>query len=515
MKGMRGSRAGAAGSTVSRPAVHRLAIIRPKRIRQNRVRQNRVRRSPARLAVLGAVACGLTILAGPADAQVFDPKREGQTPASETEKTVRTGAAAKRAPGDALLKGPDISYDDVLKKPDDVDVNIAWARTQIRKGDVLGASATLERLLLNNPDQPDIRVLYAIVLYRLDNVSAAERELDIVMRYKMPVSLRNELRRYQREIARRKKRTRFSLLGHTAYAFDSNRNAGPGSGQLDTFIGRLTLPGDPNQADSSWRSLLRFSVEQDLGFQAQHRLFASATAYHGEQFKLDEFTMTSFELAGGGIIDLTPFEIVPRLYWRHTRLSHEDFLGALGAQVQAIFTYKRKLKLFALVQVESQSYRDIDEAPANRLRTGPEYRGGVGAHYILTPSMRLSGGVTVIRKLAVGDFNDYTGVLVFVEHVWALGGGSFLLNRLSWEFDQYDEPDTFISSRTRRDHIFRIATTLGVPIQTLLKGVEVPDLLYDTTFTVGGEYYRSSSNITNYTYTNWRFVFGITKRFDF
>lgn len=476
------------------------------------------RSGPRRVATLLAAA-GVGVATGcfalMANAQVFDPKREGQTPKVETNKTLRDRQAGAQARGDALLKGPDVRYEDVLKKPDDLALNLAWARTQIRKGDVLGASATLERLLLNNPNQPEIRVLYAIVLYRLDNITAAEQQLNVVMKYKMPTSLRNELRRYQREIERRKKRTRFALLTHMAYAFDSNRNAGPGSGQIDTFIGRIILPGDSNQSDSSLRNLFRLSVEHDLGFQAKHRLFGSATVYHGEQFRLDEFTMTSFELAGGAILDFTPFQVVPRLYWRHTRLSHEDFLGNLGAQVQVLFSYKRRLKFFALLQVESQSYRDIFEAPANRLRTGPEYRAGFGAHFILSPSMRISGGVTAIRKVATGNFNDYTGALVFVEHLWALGGGSFLLSRFAWEFDQYDEPDTFISPNTRRDHIFRLGTTFGVPIQTILRGVEVPNFLYDTTVTVAGEFYRSSSNITNYTYSNWRFVIGVTKRFDF
>lgn len=458
---------------------------------------------------------GFLTVAGPAGAQVFDPKREGESPKVETDKTLRTRDAAKQVPGDALIRGPNVSYQDVLKKPDDLELNLAWARTQIRSGDILGASATLERLLLNSPNQAEIRVLYAIVLYRLDNITAAEQQLDIVMRYKMPTSLRNELRRYRREIARRKKQTRFAFLKHAAYAFDSNRNAGPGSGQIDTFIGRFTLPGDSNKSDSSLRNLMRLSVEHDLGFQAQHRLFGSATFYHGEQFRLDEFTLTSLEMAAGAILDFTPFEVVPRFYWRHTRLSHEDFLGVLGGQVQVQFTYKRRLKLFALFQVEAQSYRDIFEAPANRLRTGPEYRAGFGAHFILSPSMRLSGGVTAIRKLATGNFNDYTGALVFLEHLWTFGGGSFLLSRFAWEFDLYDEPDTFISPNTRRDHIFRLGTTFGVPIQTVLKGVEVPNWLYDTTLSVAGEFYRSSSNITNYTYSNWRVVVGVTKRFDF
>lgn len=52
----------------------------------------------------------------------------------------------------------------VLKDPGTLDLACRYAQTQIRKGDLLGASPTLERILLVRPDLPRVRVLYAVVL---------------------------------------------------------------------------------------------------------------------------------------------------------------------------------------------------------------------------------------------------------------------------------------------------------------------------------------------------------------
>ena len=56
-------------------------------------------------------------------------------------------------------------------------MNLRFARSQIARENIRGASATLERILLLEPGRPDVRLLYAVVLFRLDNTQDAEREL--------------------------------------------------------------------------------------------------------------------------------------------------------------------------------------------------------------------------------------------------------------------------------------------------------------------------------------------------
>jgi hypothetical protein len=52
-----------------------------------------------------------------------------------------------------------VTYADILANPDDIELNLAYAQNQIADGNVLGASATFERILLLKPDHARARLL--------------------------------------------------------------------------------------------------------------------------------------------------------------------------------------------------------------------------------------------------------------------------------------------------------------------------------------------------------------------
>ena len=55
---------------------------------------------------------------------------------------------------------------------------IALARSQIKEGDLTGALASLERVILNHPQSNEARLLHASLLCRLDDRSGALIEFD-------------------------------------------------------------------------------------------------------------------------------------------------------------------------------------------------------------------------------------------------------------------------------------------------------------------------------------------------
>lgn len=60
----------------------------------------------------------------------------------------------------------------------EVGSGIALARTQIADSDLVAAVATLERVLIANPEANDARLLYASLLCRLDDPAGARVEID-------------------------------------------------------------------------------------------------------------------------------------------------------------------------------------------------------------------------------------------------------------------------------------------------------------------------------------------------
>jgi Flp pilus assembly protein TadD len=60
------------------------------------------------------------------------------------------------------------------------------ARQQMRSGDLTGAAATLERVLINHPDAGEVLLLHASVLCRLDDAEGARLEIDEARGRSMP-----------------------------------------------------------------------------------------------------------------------------------------------------------------------------------------------------------------------------------------------------------------------------------------------------------------------------------------
>ncbi len=433
----------------------------------------------------------------------------------QTKEVERTGTQAR---GATLLNGgADITFEQVIKNPGNLDLAFRFAQTQIRRGDLLGASSTLERILLLRPDLPRVRVLYAVVLWRLDNALEAQRQFERVLNLPMPESLRVQINGYLRDLRRRQRRTRFSALLNFGYQFDSNRNASPSRDDLRGIFGPFFgFLGDLGpKSDHALQSLVYLYGEHDLGFQRRHRLFGSTTYYRLDQFRQEQLSIDSFSLEGGFALDFAPLELGAVAYWRHFRLSHEDYLRVFGGRVFANYSLNARWTLSGLLQGEAQEYDSITESPSSRLRRGPEYRGTFRARYDFSPRMVFTAEGTVIRKESVVDYYDYTGWQLQLGHTWIFRNGMFILNLFSWEYDLYDDADPFISPLRRRDHILRFRTTLGMPLGTLVPKLRLPPLVGDAILSVAFEYRKALSNISFYTYQNFQVSVTLTKAFNF
>lgn len=181
------------------------------------------------------------------------------------EEQERAGAASQ----EVLPAADDISYADVLKDPDNIDLNFRYAKAQVARGNVRGAASTLERILLVTPDLPQVRLMYAIVLYRLDNIDEAEREFNALKELKMAGSLEAEIDRFLGAIKQRRQTTTARVQVSLGVKRDSNVNAGSRSGQaLAAGLQFAPLGRAQKQDDFAAIGVVTADVTQDLGHQA-------------------------------------------------------------------------------------------------------------------------------------------------------------------------------------------------------------------------------------------------------
>lgn len=462
-----------------------------------------------------ALAASLLFLGGPAGAQMptSQEKDRATRGMQDADRARRAAGAAEKLR--ALEPGETVTYADVLKNPDDVELNYLYAQAQVARGELRGAAATLERILLVAPDLARVRLLYAVVLFRLDNLSESEREFEAVSRLPMPESLREEVDRYLAEIEVRKRTTRFGASVGMGMQWDSNRNAGPEGDEVLFFDTPFELVEGQAAADWSGIMLAGLRATHDLGYDAGHSLIGNLQLYGQKQINVTELDLGSFAGEAGGIYRTPWFDVQPSAYGSYLNLAGESYVSTAGGGVRLSRRLSQRFDLFARFRGDYEWFDELTRSPITDERTGPRFEAGLGGGFTPLPVLRFDAGAAYLNKQADEDFYTYQGPLVVVSATYLLGQGQFALGTFSFEYDGYEGPELVISPDTRRDKNYLGRLTYGAPLGFLLGFLSPPKGVRDTVFTVNGEYLNVDSNLLNYSYDNWRVSLLFTKSFDF
>lgn len=459
----------------------------------------------------------LSLIFIPSSLQAAENQNDSAVVRRELEAEQAVSRTARRAQQKLTLdKIQKVSFEDILKDPDNVNLNFRYAQQQVAQSDLLGAMGTLERILAVNPDLHEIRLFYAVVLFRLDNLPETERELDALEKAPLSDALRAEWKKYRREVRIRKKRTRFSLRESVGFQFDTNRNAAASSkNALFSDILISNSAENRRRSDEAFLNITSVDAAHDLGFQAGHTLLGSFNYYLQNQNHVDTLDLGSFDYELGGTYKSRIVNFTPTFTASHVFLSDENYLRTQGGNFRFDRTFKDRLTAYLNYRIEHQDYLRIKENDAADQRTGVENGVSLGASYALTPSMGVSASVLYSYKNAKANYEGYDRFMFRTSHSWLLGKGQFLINALEFGTDRYDEQDAAIATIFRKDHTFRYRVTYGAPLTFFQIGRILPGPMKDIVASVGYEYFRSLSNITNYSYTNNKIQALLTKKWEF
>lgn len=462
------------------------------------------------------VVLAATLLAAlPASAQgpsVQEQQRPTQS-LRETERAERAGAAAEMLR--PLEPGEKVTYADILKNPDNIELNYLYAQSQVAAGELRGAAATLERILLLAPDLARVRLLYAVVLFRLDNLNESEREFQTVSKLPMPESLREEVDHYLEEIASRRKLTRVTGNVGLGMQWDSNRNAGPDTGQVLFLDTPFDLVTGKKQGDFSGLMLAGARVQHDLGYDAGHMLLGSLQLFGQKQVDITSLDLGALAGEFGGLIRAPGVDIQPSVYSTYLNLAGESYVTTAGFGTRLSRRISQAFEIAGRVRYDYEFFDSLDTSPITDQRTGGRWEGGLGLAWNPLPALRVDVGLGGVDKEALQGYYAYTGPQVAIGTTWLLGRGQFLLSTFFFEYDGYDGPEPFVSTKTRRDEWYRGRISYGVPVGVLIPFLSPPRQVRDTLMTANVEYLNVQSNIINYAFDDWRISILFTKNFDF
>lgn len=474
---------------------------------------------------LGLVALVMVLALSDARAQTAAQQQPTQSQirdASEQAERARAAAAAasKTVQERETQEVRPVTFADVLKDPDNIELNFDYARTLVAQGDLKGAAATLERMLLTFPELAQVRLFYAIVLYRLDSLDEAERELVTVSQLDMPDSLRREIQGYLDRISFRKKRTRFSASLSFGNTFDTNRNAAPRSGQVLFLDIPLSVPDAQREhSDIGLLSIGTFRVRHDLGFQEKHEVFGGLTIFRDDQLHLNEQNLQSYVFDAGGTYRSQWVDVTLNPIYTKLRLADQSYYDAYGGKLRLDKRVDSAFQVYSEYSGVYEQFRGITFSPSSVDRNGGRHDIRIGLLWTVLPTLQLNFEYDYTRKNARRSYVAYSGHALQGNLTYLMDGGQFFLFQASGERDNYDDADQLVSARTRQDTLFRLRATYGAPLGFFagLAGAQeyLPDYISDITFTGTLERLDSASNLQNYDYSNVKAQFLLTKRWEF
>jgi tetratricopeptide (TPR) repeat protein len=104
------------------------------------------------------------------------PAAPGSAPAPAA--PAREAAASSAQPSDEQRAEYDKAFQETLGKPSDPEALAKFAELAVRLGDIEGAISALERLLLIDSDQPEVKLELGVLYYRLGATEPARAYLE-------------------------------------------------------------------------------------------------------------------------------------------------------------------------------------------------------------------------------------------------------------------------------------------------------------------------------------------------
>ena len=326
------------------------------------------------------------------------------------------------------------TFDQVLNAPDDPEINLAFARQQADDGHLLNAAAALERILLAHPNAHGVRLFYAVVLYRLNDLQGAKRQLKLLDGVRLTPLQTAERDKYERLVEGGQSRNAFHGKVFAGVVVESDA-VGALLERMDQFpfFNRHPKNGAAVVAGGDV-AFENYAPSGDLG------VFASASIYTRTAIAGPPATLNFGQTGGvdfqtgefragitGSSLDYS-WKIGPLV--NHTLIFDQPYLTEYGGQTQFDWRYSTSATFSAGAALVQQNYHEpqIDALvpftiPGNH--DGPRYTVDVGGRYRLDSYSTVSATIGYEGKEAGYDAFSYDSAYLDANYHALLGRGTY------------------------------------------------------------------------------------------
>ena len=391
----------------------------------------------------------------------------------------------------------DVTYEEILASPDDLELNYLYAQQQVIKGDLQQASSALERVLLLQPNWDNARLFYALVLYRLGDMEGAKRELTILSDRPLSPSQAREVRKYLALATSKSKTTRVTGRLTTGFRVDSNPDL--------TTDSTNDLNGNPlntdSRVDGAFAATSMIRIEHDLQDGQGSYLFIQGDGNLNEQFEVSEASYITGKVKAGASVFIDDLKITPYGTASVLTLDGQVYRTDVGGGARADYSVNPRFTVFAAGSGVYQDYRVVSTDSVGSARNGWLARASGGVIARTSDRSRFAARISGYFKDANNASYSYDAVEIAASHMLLLGRGQYVVATASYRWLDYDQPDpTYSATVTRMDELFKGRIAYGLPLDLLLENLSVtpPEATSNVNLQVGVNYLNQDSNIPNF-----------------
>jgi tetratricopeptide (TPR) repeat protein len=440
--------------------------------------------------------CALSCAAASVFAQTASLDQVSQDP-NKGVKSEQSAALAE-ASAQALATGTDVTFEQVLGSPDDIELNERYALALVRKGDLRGAATTLERVLLIAPGRVRTRLLYGIVLLRLDDAPDARRELDEALASPdLPADARPDAEAYRKAALSRLRDSHFDARLTLGGGYDSNRNAAPNNSQALFLGNQVTVTPGPT-ADGNFQFVGSVGASYDFDGPRGDTLFARFTDFRQDQSVVSLLSLQVYTPQIGATFRTPWVDITPSYSYSYVDLSIPLALYMRGNDYDLRFSrrWSRALETSLDLTDSRQVFYNTPLISNGSDRSGDQFNYALGATWTPTPADRVALTLLHQRKFAVQVFDAYRREGVTLDYTRLFPHSCFALIGLTANYDRYEQPDQFVAPVVRSDDGYIPHLAVGAPLDPIWSGLK------GFTGTLGFQYQFQNSSVMNYRYSN-------------
>jgi tetratricopeptide (TPR) repeat protein len=430
--------------------------------------------------------------------------------------SVCLGSSLAQEPSPELKSQYDKAFGAMMADLANPELSFQFVKVAIEVGDLRGAIAALERILLINPGLANIQLELGVLYLRVGNAELAQDYLRKAIRAPgIPDAVRSRAERFLLLAEAGVTRHLFTSTLYLGGRYDSNANAAPASRSV-LAQGQTALldEGDTGRDDYSLVGVGNFRYLYILADQARTEIETNFFFVSQRYVRSHEIDLGSINGDVGPRFYLGPvlnpdLSIRPFVSTSYLWLGDEHFLATYGGGVDLRKFFSSTLYGDARLSVAQQDYQDSSLRPTVSDRTGPLLALDGTLHYQFRPATRVSGGLLFSRRFSRESFES------FYDGGFAVALTQNYLDPFKWtEFDwssslsigfsysSYDRPDPAVDPNVRRKD-----PRTNIIFANNMRLTEALTLIVTAQHTI------NNSNLPNFKFTNTSGSIGVAYRY--